>query len=114
MGGAPGRGAGITQALRRLEREHIALLLAICELEGQDAADGADATHPARRAMNEALLVLLRGDLARTQHALALAADGRYGACEDCARPLSRRELELMPATTRCPACEAQGRRAGH
>lgn len=108
--GANGRDVGIAQALRRLEREHIALLMAICELDGQGAIDEAEAEK--RHAMNEALLVLLRDDLTRTQHALALAAEGRYGACEECERPLSRRDLELMPATTRCAVCEAEGRRA--
>ena len=111
------RGATIALALRRLEREHVALLLAICELE--DPADPTDATEPAGApsverpspAMREALLVLLRDDLNRTQRALALAAQGRYGLCEDCGRPIARRELELSPAMTQCAVCQTQARR---
>lgn len=98
-----------TQALTRLEREHVALLLAICELETpprtQDDLTGA----PEVRA---ALRTLLREDLGRTQHALARAASGHYGTCEDCHRPISRRHLEIKPASTRCSICEAQARRA--
>jgi hypothetical protein len=98
-----GRQAGVAHALRQLEREHIALILAICELEG-------DTNQPP--AMRAALLILLREDLASTQRALTLAAEGRYGLCETCLRPLAHRALMLMPATTHCPVCEAQASRA--
>jgi RNA polymerase-binding transcription factor DksA len=79
------------------------LLLAIAELEAP-AAQSDDAA----RAINDALLPLLRDDLRRTQHALTLATQGRYGACEICGQTLSRRQLELAPTTTRCPACESR------
>lgn len=85
----------IAEAVRRLEREHVALLLALCELDDL----------PETPAMRRALQVLLREDLNRTQHALSLATTGNYGKCEDCARPLPRRTLELRPATTRCALC---------
>lgn len=88
----------IAEAVRRLEREHVALLIALCELE--DAPESA--------AMRQALHLLLREDLTRTQHALSLAAEGRYGACEGCARALPRRTLELKPSTTRCPLCSTR------
>ncbi len=106
---APGeRDTTIAQALRRLDREHMALLLAICELEGPTSpAVGAFGERPSP-AMREALLVLLRDDLGRTQQALSLAAEGRYGACEDCQRPIARRELELNPATTHCAVCQTR------
>jgi RNA polymerase-binding transcription factor DksA len=97
------RGATLGLALRRLEREHVALLLAIAELEAPDAQ-----IEDETRAINEALRPLLREDLRRTQHALTLATQGRYGACEICGQSLSRRQLELAPATTRCPGCETR------
>jgi RNA polymerase-binding transcription factor DksA len=97
------RSATLGMALRRLEREHVALLLAIAELEAPDAQID-DTT----RAINDALRPLLREDLRRTQHALTLATQGRYGACETCGQPLSRRQLELAPTTTRCPGCETR------
>jgi RNA polymerase-binding transcription factor DksA len=94
------RRASLTVALSRLEREHVALLLAICELEEPPRPE--DDTP---RAMREALLLLLRDDLRQTQHALALAAKGTYGDCEECHRPLAARLLEQHPALTRCAAC---------
>jgi RNA polymerase-binding transcription factor DksA len=97
------RSATLGLALRRLEREHVALLLAIAELETPDAQ--ADA---ATRAINDALRQLLRDDLRRTQHALTLATQGGYGACESCGQSLSRRQLEIAPATTRCSNCESR------
>ena len=92
------------QALRRLEREHVALLLAISELEA--GARGTES--PELRA---ALLPLLRTDLVRAQYALRRAAAGQYGMCDHCGRSVAARQLELNPATTRCPVCSAHARR---
>lgn len=97
------RRTSLALALNRLEREHVALLLAICELE--DPPQGDDDTP---RAMREALLLLLRDDLRHTQHALALAAQGTYGICEECQRPLAVRLLEQHPALSRCAACSGR------
>lgn len=99
------RVGAIGTALSRLEQEHVALLMALCELE--DPAEK-DATSPAMRA---ALYELLREDLRRTQHALSLAALGLYGTCESCGRPLSRRHLELKPSVTHCDVCVSRVRR---
>lgn len=100
------RRASLALALGRLEREHVALLLAICELESASDGNGEGV------ALRKALLPMLREDLRQTQHALALAARGAYGSCEDCHKPLAARHLEIKPATTRCPACAARARRA--
>jgi len=100
---APNRPTTLARALARLEREHVALLLAISELDGgaSDAADGA---------LRAVLAPLLRGDLRRTQYALARADSGQYGICEGCGRAIAARRLELNPALTRCSACEPRGR----
>lgn len=95
------RRATLALALSRLEREHVALLLAICELESPSPESAATP-----RVMRESLLLLLREDLRQTQHALALAARGMYGVCEACHRPLTARQLEQRPASTRCPTCD--------
>lgn len=98
--GSGSRGS-YTQALRRLEREHVALLLAISELESSTAG-----SHD----LQAALLPLLKADLTRAQYALSRASAGHYGVCDRCGRPLPTRLLEVNPATTRCNACA----RAGH
>ena len=103
------RRASLALALSRLEREHVALLLAICDLEGPAGGD-ADADGDAR-AMRAALLPMLREDLRQTQHALARAARGQYGVCEVCHKAISGRTLELRPAATRCGACEGRAER---
>lgn len=100
------RRASVALALSRLEREHVALLLAICELESASNGDGEGV------ALRKALLPMLREDLRQTQHALALAAHGAYGSCEECHKPLAARHLEMKPATTRCPECAARARRS--
>lgn len=94
------RRTSVALALSRLEREHVALLLAMCELEEPPRPD--DDTP---QAVRDALLVLLRDDLRQAQHALGLAAQGTYGACEQCQRPLAARLLEQQPALTHCAAC---------
>lgn len=100
------RRASLALALGRLEREHVALLLAICELESASDGDGESV------ALRKALLPMLREDLRQTQHALALAARGAYGSCEECHKPLAARHLEMKPSTTRCPECAARARRS--
>ncbi|HEU5439827.1 MAG TPA: hypothetical protein VFU88_11110 [Ktedonobacterales bacterium] len=99
------RRATVALALSRLEREHVALLLAICELESPSPETAATP-----HVMREALLLLLREDLRQTQHALSLAARGMYGVCEVCHRPLTARQLEQRPASTRCPTCDGPAR----
>lgn len=100
------RRAGLALALSRLEREHVALLMAICELDTPTEKTSANA-----QALRMVLLPMLREDLRQTQHALQRAATGVFGICEDCHRAISFRQLELRPAATRCPVCEGRTRR---
>ncbi len=95
-----GRRAGLSAPLARLEREHVALLLAICELETPRPRED---QRPA--ALDRFLLPMLLEDLGRVQHALARAAHGAYGSCEMCHKLLPIRELEARPSTTLCSAC---------
>lgn len=97
--------AFVSVALARLERDHVALLSALCELESS-AAQPASATNVFGDTISrEILLALLREDLHQTQQALQLAADGMLGLCEVCHRPLSTAVLLTRPATTRCSTC---------
>ena len=96
--GPDSRARALDAAINRLEQEHVALLMALCELE--ESADGSqDAL------VRGALRALLRDDLRRTQHALRRAAQGTYGICEGCQQPLSRCHLTLATALSRCWAC---------
>lgn len=98
---AQSRPATLARALARLEREHVALLLALSELDASASATTPDS------ALRAALAPLLRGDLRRTQYALSRADAGLYGICDSCGRAIAARRLQLNPANTRCTACEA-------
>jgi RNA polymerase-binding transcription factor DksA len=98
------RPATLTRSLARLEREHVALLLAISDLDSSRDAATPDS------AVRAALAPLLRGDLRRTQYALSRADAGLYGVCDSCGRSISARRLQLNVAATRCSACETHTR----
>lgn len=98
------RPAILSRALGRLEREHVALLLALSELESSARAQTSDS------ALRAALAPLLRGDLRRAQYALSRADAGLYGVCDRCGRAIAARRVRLNPATTRCAGCEAHPR----
>jgi hypothetical protein len=95
-----GRRAGLSASLTLLEREHVALLLAICELESSQPRKGQQSA-----TLDRFLLPMLMKDLGRVQHALARAAHGAYGSCEMCHKLLPIRELETRPSTTLCSSC---------
>lgn len=110
IGAQQRRQVGLAQALRRLEREHVALLLAMCELEAEQAAQTTlsarvGTTTQARDSLRAALAPMLREDLRRAQYALARAAQGHYGLCEHCGRPIALRRLQLQASATTCEGC---------
>ncbi len=95
----------LARALGRLEREHVALLLAISELDTSAISKTTDS------ALRAALAPLLRGDLRRTQYALSRADAGLYGVCDHCGRAIAVRRLQLNPASVRCSTCETHAHR---
>jgi RNA polymerase-binding transcription factor DksA len=114
-------------ALARLERDHAALLAALCELEsGRNAAgrantatvaprgraEHAEPVSPNSPALRDALAVLLRDDLRQTQRALGRAASGEYGQCDTCHVEIDLRTLLVQPEVTRCAHCVAAAERA--
>ncbi len=101
------RRVGLAQTLRRLEREHVALLLAMCELEAQQARQATPngASIGASESLRAALAPMLREDLRRAQYALARAAQGMYGVCEHCGSPIALRRLQLQASATNCASC---------
>ena len=103
----PTRRAFVALALARLERDHVALLAALCELEAGTPVDSS-----ASPSLRDALATVLREDLRQTQRALDLAHQGTLGACERCHKPLATSLLFAQPATTRCAACAAVLERA--
>ena len=98
--------AFVTLTVTRLEREHVSLLAALCELEQEQS--------PSRGrtpAMRQALAAVLLDELRQTQRALERAAHGTLGYCERCDAPLAVTILLAQPATTHCARCAAASAR---
>jgi RNA polymerase-binding transcription factor len=54
----------------------------------------------------------LESTLARTERALAKLAEGTYGTCDACGRPIGRDRLEVRPDSVLCVRCAAAERRS--
>jgi CBS domain-containing protein len=61
--------------------------------------------------VEEPLAALAASRLAALDHALARAAQGRFGVCEDCRGEIPVARLRAMPGSTRCVRCAAGGSR---
>ena len=59
----------------------------------------------AERGEAERLAKDLRENLSDVDAALARLANGTYGHCERCGKPISEARLEAMPAARRCLDC---------
>ena len=73
---------------------------------GDHQAD--DATEVFEREKDLGLEQTLRDHLRQVEHALAKFADGSYGTCESCGKPIARARLDALPEATLCIACKAE------
>ncbi len=65
-----------------------------------DRSIDANEREAARRAAEEAAVAV-----ERAEEALAQIADGTYGSCAACSRPIPFERLEALPGTQTCVAC---------
>ncbi|MCS7050653.1 MAG: TraR/DksA C4-type zinc finger protein [Thermomicrobium sp.] len=92
--------------LERLRQQTLRLLSA----EGASQADeGTVASHPADAAtdvtmaeIEQSVLRTIEEELHEVDAALERLANGTYGYCSDCGRPIERARLEVMPWAARC------------
>ncbi len=74
-------------------------------------------TETFEREKDLSILENVESELADIEHALQRIADGTYGTCEACGRPISEDRLEAMPAARLCvddqAAAERQAKAAG-
>lgn len=81
------------------------------DVSGDDVADLG--TKNAVSGENEAEVRRLVERRAQMEHALERAAEGAYGICESCAKPIPAERLELFPSATTCVACKQRAERTG-
>lgn len=71
---------------------------------GDDLADIGSKTFEREQEMSVA--DQMRESLEQVEHALARIADGTYGLCESCDRPIGKLRLEAYPRATYCMECK--------
>ena len=77
---------------------------------GDDQADAGSKTFEREQEMS--LANNARDMLMQTEHALARIANGTYGICESCGKPVGKYRLQAFPRATMCVACrEIEDRR---
>jgi DnaK suppressor protein len=59
------------------------------------------------RANSQTIRLVLERDREQAEHARDRQAQGAYGICEDCGRPIAEERLAALPDATRCVACQA-------
>ena len=98
-----------------LETERTVLGRQLAELGFGDAggltydANFADSSQvTAERGEAETLAGQLRDQLNEVEAAIGRLADGTYGRCEGCGRPISPARLEAMPTARLCIACASR------
>jgi RNA polymerase-binding transcription factor DksA len=73
-----------------------------------DEHDSEGATIASERSQLDALVRAAQERLAEIDAAAARLADGRYGICESCGRPIPAARLEARPVARACIACAAR------
>ncbi|GGM40162.1 TraR/DksA family transcriptional regulator [Promicromonospora citrea] len=74
-----------------------------------DEHDPEGSTIAFERSQASTLLASATARLADVDAALARIADGTYGVCERCGRPIARERLLARPTARTCIACAAAG-----
>jgi len=95
--------AELLQSLESAERQELGvedlnMVGALDDLERASSVQGRDAANR--------LASVLSGSQFQIEHALQRIAEGGYGVCEDCRRPISGERLIARPEATRCVECQ--------
>ncbi len=76
---------------------------------GDDQADAGSKTFEREHELS--LANNSRDLLAQVERALGRLADGTYGVCESCSRPIAKARLQAFPRATLCVACKQREER---
>lgn len=104
--------ADTLERLTGLEREFYGIIESSGSAGTDDEHDPEGATIAFERQHLAALLGQAREHLTQIDAALLRLAQGRYGRCDNCGRPIGAARLAARPVTTTCIGC-ASGRWAG-
>jgi len=97
--------AGVLARLGGLEREFAAIVESSRSANIDDEHDPEGATIAFERQHAAALIGQARRHLAQIDAAMLRLADGSYGRCERCGRPIGAERLAARPAATTCITC---------
>ena len=84
-------------------------LVEIGDAAGDDQADSG--TKTAERDAALSLIRTLADRRGQAEHALQRLADGSYGNCEGCHKPIPTERLTIFPSATTCVACKSNRER---
>lgn len=103
----------VARGLREYGRLDEPLDAALTELSTYDNHPGDYGSQLYERSKDFGLLEIIRSQLAEVEQALAALEEGRYGYCQNCARPIAPQRLWAQPRTLFCLHCqkEEEGRR---
>ncbi|HCA84992.1 MAG TPA: molecular chaperone DnaK [Streptomyces sp.] len=87
-------------ARQRLEHDHATRTAQLAAMD--DPADRT-ADGPAARQAHT-----IRGVLKEIEQALDRLAEGTYGNCQGCAKPIPAERLEILPYASRCVGCQSR------
>lgn len=91
------------------EDELVVLMRDAGDGAGNDQADVGSATFERDQELTIANNV--RDMLQQSEHALERIADGSYGVCESCGRPIGKARLQVFPRATLCVLCKQREER---
>jgi DnaK suppressor protein len=100
--------AGTVARLTALEQEFAGILEASGSAGTDDEHDPEGATIAFEREHAAALLAQLREHVAQIDAALGRLADGTYGTCANCGRPIGTARLSARPVATACIDCASR------
>jgi DnaK suppressor protein len=95
----------VQERIQALEREFAGIAEAASAAGTDDEHDPEGATLAFERQHTAALLDQARAQLIAVDDALRRLADGGYGTCERCGRPIGSERLDARPTATTCVTC---------
>ena len=87
-------------------REQLQAEIEPASADDDDMADVAADIY--ERGKTISLINSLEDKLHSIEHAVSVAASGRYGTCEVCGQPIPGERLQIMPETTLCVQCASK------